>query len=393
MKAVVVGSMNCLPTEYAILLKKYCNPVIHYYDADEHDTLSNPRIRWGDDSVQVTQGVTIKKIAFHHHLSYLFPWLFHFKLLAQLKSADLILLSGPSISLARWLAGKQVVALAYGNDISLFCNPEWPAMSVSEVTGLKRFIKPFLRYLKSRFVSAQVSGLKSCTHYSYFVPGFDIEIDSLLERLLAGADQPKRLTRYSINIDILEMARFRAPLPPLPECYRILFPVRFSQGNELLGDKGWKLLFDGLKKYKAIAKRKFICICFKKGNYFDAMAYAKAQGIEDVVKWQDVVSFDILIQYYRRSDVVVEQLGTHWIGQGLYAMALGKPVIGRVSTKSQKDFFKESGLLQVENVDQLVAHLSKCESKEYCESTGNKSSQFVRTSANIESEFLQWRLL
>ena len=395
MKAVVIGSMNCMPTEYAILLNKYCGEVVHYYDAGDYDTLSNPTIRWGANSSARTKGLCIKKIRFQHHLSYLSPHLFHYNLLTQIRSADVVLLSGPSISLARLLVSpdKKVVALSYGNDISLYCNPKWPEIALSEVSGLRKIITPLLLMLKSAFVKLQIAGLRSCTHYSYFISGFDTEIDHLLKRILVGDHEPIRLPRYSINIDILERDQFEDQLPHLVETYKILFPVRFSEGNELLGNKGWRILFDGLKKYKNSRAKKFICICFKKGNYQAAIEYANTQGIDDVLEWHDIVSFDAIIQYYRSADVVVEQLGSHWIGQGLYAMALGKPVIGRVTTEKQVEFFKESGLLTADDADGLVSHLIQCESNEIRENVGRTSREFVRARAAIEPEFIKWGLL
>ena len=395
MKAVVVGSMNCMPTEYAILLKRYCSEVVHYYDADEQDTLNNPVIRWGVGSSARTYGLCIKKLRLHHHLSYLFPRLLHFGLLAEMKSADVILLSGPNISLARLLekTGKKIVALSYGNDISLYCNPDWPEMALAEVRGVKRIVMPLLRWLKSAFVKLQIAGLNSCTHYSYFIPGVDLETDALLDRILVGKHKPTRLPRYSINIDNLERDEFEDQLPHFVDIYRIVFPVRFSEGNELLGNKGWRLLFDGLKEYKTVAGKRFKCVCFRKGNFLAAMDYAKMLGIDDVIEWHDTVAFDTIIQYYRSADVVIEQLGSHWIGQGLYAMALGKPVIGRCSTEKQTGFFKESGLLFAEDVAALVGHLVRCEDKGVCEKIGKQSREFVRTKAAIEAEFLQWGIL
>lgn len=393
MKALVIGSMNCMPTEYAILLKKYCEEVVHYYDAGALDTLSNPKIRWGDKSKNKTHGISVRKIIFRHYLSYLLPRLFHHKMISELNSADLIILSGPSISLARLVSvpGKKVIALSYGSDISLFCNPGWPTMTVPKTCGLKGMVTPHLRLLRSKFVKMQVAGLKSCTHYSYFINGLDPETDDLLDKIFFDAIHPVRLPRYSIGLGILDMNNHTNPFLHHGDLYKILFPVRFSE-HELLGNKGWRMLFDSLQKYKIVSKRKFICICFKKGNYYAAQTYAKEIGVDDVIEWQEVVAFDALVQYYRNADVVVEQLGSHWVAQGLFAMALGKPVIGRVSTARQIDFFKESGLLTVENVDSLVLHLLNCESESYRDDVGNQSRTFVPARAEIEQEFAKWGL-
>jgi glycosyltransferase involved in cell wall biosynthesis len=394
MKALVIGSMNCMPTEYAILLTKYCEEVVHYYDADENDTLSNPTIRWGDKSGERTKGISLRKISIRHHLSYLLPRLLHYELVSQLIRADLVILSGPAISLARLVKGsrKRIVALSYGSDISLYCNPAWPEMAVENVRGIKAVFKSQLKFLQSQFVKFQTAGLRGCTHYSYFIAGMDPEIDSLLDRLLAGAKRPIRLPRYSISLSVLDGHKRADQLLHLKDAFKILFPVRFSD-NELLGNKGWRLLLDGLRKYRALSGRPFACVCFRKGDYAAAQAYAKEIGVDDVIEWHDVVPFDTLERYFVSADVVIEQLGSHWISQGLFAMALGKPVIGRLATEQQIEFFAGSGLLAVHDVDSLAGQLVNCEAEAFREEAGRRSRAFVPAKAAIEPEFLKWGIL
>ena len=395
MRALVIGSMNCMPTEYAVLLKKYYDEVIHYYDGRESDSLSNPLIRWGVKSKERLKGIVVRRVFFSHYLFFIFPKIFHLNLVWQLGQADLILLSGPSISLARLVkvaGGKKVIALSYGSDLSLFCNPQWPGMTGRKTSGLRGRIVLYLGSLKKLFLRLQTAGLKSCSHYSYFVEGIDPPTDAMLSQILAGAARPARLPRYSISLDILDDLAGPDPVPHLKDVYKILFPVRFCE-DELLGNKGWRLLFDGLQKYRLMSKRAFRCICFRKGDHVEAAAYAEKLGIDDLIEWADVVPFDTLKQYYRSADVVVEQLGSHWIAQGLFVMVLGKPVIGRVATAKQAEFFRGSGLLEVSDVDSIVVQLMNCESAEYREAAGTLGRSFVPAKASIESEFLRWAVL
>ena len=393
MKAVVIGSMNCMPTEYAIVLKKYFKTVVHYYDAPATNTLSNPTVRWGERSSARTAGVVLRSLYFSKYPFFLLPQLFHRKILKEIDDADLIILSGASISFARFIktSGKKVIALSYGSDISLFCNPIWPAMRVPNASIMKVLIGKCLKPLKTKFSKYQIEGLRKSTHYSYFIPGLDPETDLLLGRLLTGQSTSIRLPRYSIELNSLENTNANPQLTNLKNQYKIVFPVRFSD-DELIGNKGWRLLFNALNIYRLKTDQKFICVCFKKGNYPLALKYAQDLGIADCIEWHDVVPFSILTQYYMAADVVVEQLGTHWIGQGLYAMLLGKPVIGKVSTIAQMQFFKGSGLLEVSDLDSLVNHLINCESKDFRNTTGNISRQFVPLHAAIEPEFLKWNV-
>ena len=389
-RALVIGSMNCMPTEYALLLKDHCREVVHYYDAADSDSLSNPRIRWGAASRKRTEGIIIRKMYVRHYLSFLLPRLLHQNLLNEMENADLILLSGPAISLASHipLGKKTIIGLSYGGDVSIFCDREWPHKALPKARNIRGLIASQLNALKAKFVELQIAGLRSCTHYSYFIPGFDTKTDALLDEVLAGSSTKVRLPRYSIGLDLLEY-EVGTKLSSHADKYKILFPVRFCE-DELFGDKGWRLLFDGLKRFKQKTKTEFICICFEKGNYHAARNYAAELGLGDLIEWHRVVPFDTLVQYYHAADVVVEQLGSHWIAQGLFAMALGKPVIGRLSTPAQRVFFTGSGLLSIENVDSLVECLAQCESESFRAEIGREARAFVPANAAIGPEFLGW---
>jgi len=307
-----------------------------------------------------------------------------------MENADLILLSGPAISLASHipLGKKTIIGLSYGGDVSIFCDREWPHKALPKARNIRGLIASQLNALKAKFVELQIAGLRSCTHYSYFIPGFDTKTDALLDEVLAGSSTKVRLPRYSIGLDLLEY-EVGTKLSSHAAKYKILFPVRFCE-DELFGDKGWRLLFDGLKRFKQKTKTEFICICFEKGNYHAARNYAAELGLGDLIEWHRVVPFDTLVQYYHAADVVVEQLGSHWIAQGLFAMALGKPVIGRLSTPAQRVFFTGSGLLSIENVDSLVECLAQCESESFRAEIGREARAFVPANAAIGPEFLGW---
>lgn len=394
MKAVVVGSVNCLCTEYAIVLKGYCDEVIHYHECDRGDLLNNPLKRWGAMSSSLTAGLVLKKNSYRQLFFYLFPRLFKRRLLADINNTDIVFLSGEAISLASSIegSGKIVVALGYGNDISLFCNPAWPELARSKRRGIKKLLDGFLVWLHASFVKAQVAGLRKCSHYAYFIEGFDPQIDRLLTETMHGSSA-RRLPRYSMNLSLLlKVAQVSLPLD-LGDDYTILFPVRFSSEDKLYGDKGWRLLFDGIKRYKAMSGRKFKCICFKKGDFKTAQEYSRGVSVDDVVEWHEIVEFAKLVRYYKASDVVVEQLGSHWIGQGLWTMALGKPLISKLATAAQSTFFQGSGILDAEDAESFATHLVACESEQFRAKVGAISKSFVEKKATMESEFDCWGLL
>jgi len=121
--------------------------------------------------------------------------------------------------------------------------------------------------------------------------------------------------------------------------------------------------------------RRFVCVCFKKGDYSAAQAYAEGIGVGDVVEWHDVVPFDTLEQYFISADVVVrttgvalDRAGTIRDGDGVNRLSAGS------RQKSKSSFFSGSGLLTVDDVDSLAEQLIKCESEIFREEVGNRSS-------------------
>jgi hypothetical protein len=390
--ATVVGSMNCMPTEYAVLLSNRGWKVLHYIDANSADSLSNPLIRH-KNYIEISN-ICYSFMRFKHPFYFLLSTIFHRRLITQLNMSNLIILSGASISLARFIKNinkKTVLALGYGDDLSVFCNMAWPLARLSQ-RGFwaKLFFGWFVFILQNWFVNIQRKGLSACTHVAYFPTGFDPKTDKLLNELIKD-DAPQRLTRYSINTDNLPILK-PTFLATEQVGMKVMFPVRFSSSSDIFLGKGWKVFLDGVACYlKLRPKTNIKFYCFNKGDLVDeAKEYAKHLGVDNNIMWLNVVPFDILYSYMNDVDVIVDQLGDQWLGVGMWGALLGKPVISNLSKPAIRDKFSGSRFLHAEDAQQFAMQLISCESLEFRLNTAKINTNFAIEKLSLKNEFDTW---
>jgi hypothetical protein len=391
-KVVVVGSMNCMPTEYAIALAHLGADVINYYDAGPNDSLSNPFLRYPRIADYIN--VKFEKIRYDHPLYYIASVLIHYSMIKRLKQADIVILSGPAISLGRFLKGKRkVIAIGYGDDISLFCNSSWPVFNFQRRSFIAKLIFGWiLLCLQKYFVYLQRLGLISCEFYSYFVPGIDIKTDAILNNLVPSGGAI-RLSRFAINLNNVPIIRDTC-IKKINARLKVIFPVRFNSSSVMFADKGWKKFINSANNYIKTRKKNIgdvAFICFNKGDQVaEAKIKIKDLSIDKYFYWFDVVPFYDLYSMINDSDVVVDQLGEQWIGVGLWGGLLGKPVISNLSNVMKEDMFKDSYFLHAENSDQFCHHLLSCESLDFLKQASIVNPSIVRKRFSIENEIEQW---
>ena len=389
---VVVGSMNCMPTEYSIVLAELGANVIHYYDAEPNDSLSNPLLRY--PTITKVKNLSLKKLKCRHTMHFIASRLLHSSITDELKSADIVILSGPAISLARFLKRNRVViAIGYGDDISAFCNPEWPFFNFKRRSLFQRIMFGWILFLLQKyFVCLQRRGLSSSTIYSYFIPGLDIRTDLILSNLIRS-NKPTRVSRYSISTKNVPELK-DSLVKKIDARLKVIFPVRFSSSSVMFADKGWRNFINYANSYIEAKKKDFEAvafICFNKGDQVDEAKIAlKALSIDRYFHWFDVVPFHDLYSMMNDSDVVVDQLGDQWVGVGLWGGLLGKPVICNLSTKAKRDMFRDSYFLHASNREQFCDHLSQCESLEFVNGAKKINPLVVNERFSIEKEIDQW---
>lgn len=381
-----------MPTEYAIALAELEANVVHYYDAEPTDSLSNPKLRY--PGIIKVANLKLKELKYRHPMHYIASILLHSSIIEELKSADIAILSGPAISLARFLNERcTVIAIGYGDDISAFCNPEWPFFNFKRRSLFQRIMFGWVLFLLQRyFVCLQRRGLSSSTIYSYFVPGLDVRTDLILSNLIQS-NKPRRVSRYSISTKNVPELK-DSLVKKIDARLKVIFPVRFSSSSVMFADKGWRNFINYANSYIEAKKKDFEAvafICFNKGDQVDEAKRAiQALSIDRYFHWFDVVPFNDLYSMMNDSDVVVDQLGDQWVGVGLWGGLLGKPVICNLATSEKRDMFRDSYFLHASNSDQFCDHLSHCESMEFIGEARRVNPLVVKERFSIEKEINQW---
>jgi hypothetical protein len=115
-------------------------------------------------------------------------------------------------------------------------------------------------------------------------------------------------------------------------------------------------------------------------------------GFSDKFMWLEVVQFDELFSLMNDVDVVVDQLGGQYIGQGMWAGLLGKPVITSISQPAQEAKFKNTFFLHASNSNEFIVQLEKCLSEEYRLDAIMVNKKFVAEKLSLEKEFYGWPL-
>lgn len=391
--ATVVGSMNCMPTEYASLLADRGYEVIHYYDAADQDSLSNPTVSWRN--TLPINNLRLQKVRWFHPFTYLLPFIFHKTVLRDIEQSKIVILSGLNISLARLTVfdpNITLLALGYGDDLSVFLNPLWPKQRFLERGLLQKIFFGWIVYfLHARLVRLQKSGLSNCKYVTYFPTGFDPRTDSILSELstLTGI---RRLTRYSINtkrLPVLQSTHINEHRSSL----KVIFPVRFGSSSDIFLDKGWPIFISGVAEYfRKRPKSDALFYCFNKGDTCEAKAMATSLGIETRFQWIDTVVFDELYSMMNDCDVVIDQLGIQWSGVGMWGGLLGKVVISNLESPAKKKYFENSHFLNANSAYALAEHLILCESITFRRITAESSQRFAASTFDLHSEFDSWGL-
>ena len=383
---VFLGSMNAMPMAYAIELKKLGYEIIYFVDAPKKHALSRPECHFPDIAYPYPSWV-VEFVLPSQILLPLFPKIFaalyqwKIRRLTEKKIGGYVL-NGFFSSLAPFLFGDaKKVGLSHGSDLDVWANiavADALAKSFKERSIFRYLPEGVSRILIKYIIEKQYIGYVKTDAVVYFPVGFNEAGDQVVRRLLDSgvqyiprydasfvqlAEQPREYKNSTEILEILSLPRF-------------LFKT-FPEGN--MGySKGNDIIIAGIAKY--YSRNKSIRVHFiEKGEDVQcAKEICRQFNIEDIVHWHKEMPFKDLLLLVRDSDVCFDQVGCHWIGAGVYAMYLGKPLIANA------DPVVHSGVWPVDNPvcsastpDDVYDWLVKLENSDYRKMVSEKSKQFV----------------
>jgi glycosyltransferase involved in cell wall biosynthesis len=375
--AVFVGSMNAMPMGYALCLRELGWNVTYFVDVPREDSLSRPESKFPSIGYPYPSWVIERPL--RQVTAALSPGFLLRDVLAVLKRADVVFLSGIFLTLTRFLRPEQKsVFLTYGADLELWCDR-------NGVERLAELFAPRIGRLASRLVVCaiirrMIRSLRKLSCVVTFPPGVSEIADGIIARELSGF-AAQRVSRYDISFFDLPRGDIRVPGDDGE--LRVICGVRHTFGKHagLVANenKGTDTIIRGLGKYARNGGKPFRVFFFEKGRDVQAAkALCKLEGIENAVVWQPELPFQDFLRLHQTCHVAFDQMGSHYFGGGMYAMYLGLPVIANGGGDALRRFWGESlPICRAQSADDVAQRLSELERPDVRERIGNESRRFA----------------
>jgi len=386
-KAIVfLGSMNSMPMMYALELRNLGYEVIYFVDVSRKDALSRPECHFPDIDYPYPSWI-VEFILPSQLLLPLFPNLFaalyqrRIKRITK-KAVGCFVLNGFFSSLAPYLAASShKVGLSHGSDLDVWANAEGAeilAKSFKNRSIFKYLPMPVSKRLTKYVIDKQFLGFARSDAVVYFPIGFSTAGDKVLRKLMnLGV---RCIPRYDASFrQLLGQSReFKRPSEKL----EIFSPVRFLFRTFPDGDKGVNkgndLIVEGIAEYFSVNPNLRVHFVEKGEDVQYAKTLCRELGLEQVVVWHKEMPFKDLLGLFLNSDICFDQVGDHWIGAGMYALWLGKPLIANPESAVRTGVWPiDNPICAARTSEDVCAWLIKLESLELRRELSRKSQEFA----------------
>ncbi len=328
-----VGNMNNMSYLFSRAMKNQGNDVVLYLDAPPGYKLDRPEAC--DLNLSYPYPDWIKEMSvprISHFVKRLAPSVFYKKFIKELNSFDVVILNGNWITLAPHFDEKiTIYSLCAGYEIDALCDLNNVKMFAESIVKKEPWLAKFnfllLPILKRR-ISLQRRGICRSDGINYYPTGISPRGDELITDIM-GDKKYRRLELRGFPTGEFEYVE-----PQINKRnFTILNFTRFFFLNEQRDNKRNDIMLEGIGLFlKSINFKDNIEILFF--NKGDKQSLNKAKEIINAlnyskyVTWLDEVSQDELFnRIVPICDVTFDQLGNQWIGAGLYAMLIGRPII------------------------------------------------------------------
>ena len=374
-----IGSMNAMPMQYALKFKEDGFDVKYVVESTQDKILMRPETYFKDITYPYPNW--IKEIPFEKTLFKLFfNKYFTKKLRNEMSDRDVIFFNHYGHHVSRHFKDKIIkIALFSGADLDVQCNYDQISNSINKKDNV------IVQYLKKILLKISIDnyrkGIKSCDILSYFPVGMNGVGDKLIKEIMQGKSFID-IRRYDANFKDIGVEYVGANKnEKLVICSAVRFLIETTEQNTF-EYKGNDLIIKAIAKFYAVNKN--IEVHFVEKGPKEDIAIAKKLcrdlGIDDIVIWHQQMSLDNLLELYKKSDVLFDQVGRHWLGGvGMYATYMGKPLIANARLDVFKEMWGEDiPILDASTVDEIYNHLINCQSFDYREEVGKASHLFAK---------------
>ena len=358
MKFGFFGNTNNYPFMLAQALRQFGHDVVMVISSQE--LLNRPESRYPEFKQAYPDWIVDAAHLSEWDLIALSPSLA--PVLDVLSTCDALVLNftGPSL----WpLLRRPAIALLTGSDLEHYANfatvevrsATWDPAYMASADGQMN-----LNLLRD-FVQRQREGIREAVAVRYFPRGLVPDGDAMLDEL--GVSDAKRVFLLSAELELVTPTPAPHNNPVRIFCAtRLTWKMPIEPGRSLLDYKGSDMMIRGLGLfYRRTGVRLDIQLVRKGLHVAETEQLIVEEGLTDQVTWSDEMSLTEVWAEYRRSDIVIEQLGNSTIGSaGLEAMAASRPVIGNARREMFEDCFGQpSPICQAQTAEEVCAQLKR----------------------------------
>ena len=387
-----MGSMNAMPMAYAYQLKKLGYKVLYFVDASKKNALCRPEMHYPDISYPYPHWIIEFRLPSQLLLS-VFPRLFsllYFLLIKYYYKHDVgcIFLNGFFITLTPYINFKaNKIALSHGSDLDVWANLD----KINEVKAgmsnrsiFKYMPRIVIDPLIELIIERQLKGLLNSSAVLYFPKNFNADGDKVISTITnAGIRYIQRYDASFLQLEKISKSKIKVEQKlVILSVVRFLYKT-FPEGN-FDYNKGNNIIIEGLAKYYAINKNIIIHFVNKGEDVIHAKKMCDELGLGEAVMWHEEMPFNELTDYMQSADVCIDQVGTHWIGAGVYAMWLGKPLIANADRAVEVGVWPtENPVCNSRTPDQICEALMMLENSHYRNKIGIESHEFVKKNMDV----------
>jgi glycosyltransferase involved in cell wall biosynthesis len=383
---VFMGSMNAMPMMYALELKRLGYEVIYFVDAPRSDTLSRPECHFPDIEYPYPSWIVESLLPSQILLPFLprlFAALYQRKIKRLTRKAlGCVVLNGFFCSLAPYLAEYvSKIGLSHGSDLDVWANIEnrnTLAQSFKGRSIFKYLPRSIADTLIKYVVNRQYFGFSRSDAVVYFPLGFSAAGDKVIRRLTAQG--VRCIPRYDASFEQFrgQSREFKEQSDTLEILSVVRFLFRTFPDGDRGSNKGNDLIIEGIAKYHSLNPNLSVHFIEKGEDVQCAKELCRALGLEPVVVWHKEMPFKELLALLIRSDICFDQLGDHWIGAGMYALFLGKPLVANVGPAVPSGVWPiDHPVCTARNADEVCEWLVKLSDRETRREVSTRSKKFA----------------
>ncbi len=389
MKIGFLGNTNNYPFIIASQMREMGCEVVLFVDAPASELLNRPEQYSHDISYPYPDWIK-EKPSLRKSLNIHFPQIFERDVIKEINTCDAVILND------------------YGHRFKNFISPSIPSINmfsgsdleimgdIENVIQLKlnndrlKYFPGFLKKVYARFSVKQLrKAISQASMISYFPKGLVPFGDRILDEIFKG----KPFNRFAHIHVITEGYQYHTPAEN--EIFRIFSFTRFMwkkpfpPGLNDWENKGNDIMIKGIALFLLTYNKPLNIHLIEKGIHVEeTKELIKTLGFSNMVTWHKEMPFKELQDHIIEADVIFEQLGTHFISGGFYAMLQGRPVIGN----ARPEIFdlitgEKTPVCHATTAEQVCKWLQQLTSnKDLIGDIGKKSRQYVLDHFDIMNE-------